>query len=118
MKIHVILVATCLILPATAIADPPPAHPVHILKTLPWTTGRGYYPREAAEQELSGAATVICKVADTGRLTDCVAIKEDPANVGFGEATVREAEDLIVADTTQDKPGDWVIWTARFSVSG
>jgi len=75
-------------------------------------------PREATEQELSGAATVLCKVADIGRLTDSAVVKEDPANVGFGEAAAREAEDLIVADTTQDTPGSWVFWSTRFTPAG
>jgi len=117
MKISTLLVAASLVLPAVAAAEPS-SQAVHILKTLPWPTGREYYPREAAEQELSGTATVLCKVADTGRLTDCAVVKEDPANVGFGEAAAREAEDLIVADTTQDKPGSWVFWTTRFGLAG
>ncbi|AYV45811.1 hypothetical protein CFHF_11640 [Caulobacter flavus] len=48
-----------------------------------------YYPERAQREEIGGSATILCKVGDKGRLTDCQATREAPEGYGFGKAAVR-----------------------------
>ena len=47
-----------------------------------------YYPTLALMMELSGRATIECKVAATGRLNACEVRSEAPLGLGFGRAAI------------------------------
>lgn len=49
---------------------------------------------------LQGRAVVRCVAADDGHLTSCVILSETPEGQGFGEATVRIAQDILRVSTT------------------
>jgi protein TonB len=103
-------------LPAACLADPAPLYDVHVAQVLPKPDGHAdYYPAAAAGKEINGAATIKCRIAANGRLTDCAVVSETPAGYDFGKGTIEMAQDRIVADTSQDKPGDWVLWTFHFT---
>lgn len=104
-------------MPTACLADTAPLRDVHVAQVLPKPDGRAdYYPMAAADKELKGAATIKCKVAGDGRLTACAVVNETPAGYDFGKATIDMAQDRIVADTSEDKPGDWVLWTFHFTL--
>jgi len=58
------------------------------------------YPREARRRGLSGRATLNCVVNESYRL-DCYVDREDPPGVGFGEATLRIAEEFRISTHTE-----------------
>jgi protein TonB len=61
-----------------------------------------YYPRRALDDELSGAATLICAVTTTGRLEACRVATETPAGAGFGEAALKLAAFFQMSPRTVD----------------
>ncbi|ESQ87676.1 hypothetical protein ABAC460_18555 [Asticcacaulis sp. AC460] len=86
-------------------ADPAPPGPVYV--TARWTRFPdsdalvSYYPPKAETDEVIGAATVECTVADTkGRVT-CVVASENPKGYGFGKATVAMVQKEGRVDTSQ-----------------
>ena len=118
MKIFAGLAVCFVALPTVCLAEEAPLHPVHVARMLPKPAGRAdYYPGPALESEINGGATIKCKVVETGRLTDCVVVTEAPKGYDFGKAAIAIAEDRVVADTSQDAPGDWVLWTFNFSLN-
>jgi TonB family protein len=62
-----------------------------------WTrrpTGDDYarfYPEGAQRLEKEGSATIECVVTTKGALVNCQVLSEDPAGLGFGEATIKVA---------------------------
>lgn len=67
-----------------------------------------YFPEEATDKSVSGMVTLVCQVAITGRLRDCVADRESPAGMGFGAAVVKMAEAIfrMKPGTVDGKPVD------------
>jgi protein TonB len=61
-----------------------------------------YYPRRAIDDDLSGAATLICAVTATGRLEACRVATETPAGAGFGEAALKLAAFFQMSPRTVD----------------
>jgi len=60
------------------------------------------YPRVAVANELSGKATMVCRILANGRLADCNVVEEAPAGAGFGQAAVRLAPYFQMTTTTAD----------------
>jgi protein TonB len=46
------------------------------------------YPREAKRRNISGGATIVCRITADHTLDACRALKETPADLGFGEAAI------------------------------
>lgn len=49
---------------------------------------RTVFPTEAFKKGISGSATIQCTATVQGALTDCLAIAESPAGMGFGSAAI------------------------------
>jgi TonB family protein len=60
------------------------------------------YPDAAARQNMGGKATVICGVAATQRLVNCVVTREDPPGYGFGAALLKMVTLYRVEPPTYD----------------
>lgn len=86
-------------------ADPAPPGPVYLDATFTQRpSGRDFerfYPHRALERGMSGRVVLDCSVAANGRLTCAVAL-EDPAGWGFGDASLRAAQEFRVAPATAD----------------
>lgn len=62
-----------------------------------------YFPAQARQQRIEGRATVACTILETGALSACRVVSEEPAGQGFGAATVRLGEEQVkVAKTARD----------------
>jgi TonB family protein len=92
--------------PPAAVASPPPKPSV--ITAPDWLrkpTGADmarFYPKAAAAARVEGRATIHCKVAVTGDLTDCVASNEDPLGQAFGEAALNLAPLFKMRPQTKD----------------
>lgn len=100
----------CIASAALAQDSPPPiseaaaeAAPAPVARQLHWVrqaSARHFanaYPSRAAGAGLSGAAVLCCTVLADGRL-DCTVPFEWPSGYGFGEATLRIARELQLAN--------------------
>ncbi|MBU6407779.1 MAG: energy transducer TonB [Alphaproteobacteria bacterium] len=56
-----------------------------------------YYPRRAFRERVEAQVAIQCNVIRSGRLTDCRVSRESPAGFGFGEATIRMAQETFRA---------------------
>jgi protein TonB len=87
------------------IEDTPPPAPAYINATfLERPNGRDFerlFPRRALERGASGSVVLDCSVAASGRLS-CAVASETPAGWGFGEASLRAAQEFRVAPATAD----------------
>jgi protein TonB len=71
-----------------------------------------YYPAHAASHQISGKATIVCKVMAEGRLNDCRVTSETPAGEQFGKAALKLSskfrmippDDLTAAPATVTVP--------------
>jgi TonB family protein len=61
-----------------------------------------YYPDKANRKEISGWATIVCRVTKEGRLTGCQAAAEGPEGYDFGAATVAASKLFRMSPTTAD----------------
>lgn len=61
-----------------------------------------YYPDLAMRKGQGGRATMECKVLPQGDLAECKVLGEEPADFGFGEATLKMARFFKLAPTTPD----------------
>lgn len=116
-KLHTALLALGLIV-GTASAAPPPKPVPNIeavraaadpTKEPPvvepvWGKGRygdspkdsgpgGYWPERALRLDVNGAAVLQCKLALSGRLSECQVLAEGPTTFSFGEASLAMARD-------------------------
>jgi TonB family protein len=66
----------------------PARHPNWTSRPTSDELGR-YYPKRALRAAIEGRAVLQCMGTKDGRLDGCVAIDEDPADYGFGEAALR-----------------------------
>lgn len=80
---------------AVAPTDPVPIRAPAEIRDPTWLSqptatemGR-YYPQGAIDGNLSGLATLQCRVTATGSLTGCVVAGETPAGAGFGRAALK-----------------------------
>jgi protein TonB len=48
-----------------------------------------YYPDRAQRLEVSGKAEISCQVLQTGKVTGCTVVSEDPSDQGFGDAALK-----------------------------
>lgn len=51
-----------------------------------------YFPYFAMTHELSGSARIRCRITESGGLTDCEVISEQPENADFGQASLAIAQ--------------------------
>jgi len=77
-------------------------------RVLDSSTVQDLYPAQAAAAHVAtGKAVVSCTVTHSGALTNCQSVREEPPNLGFGEAAVHVAEALALNPwTTQGNPVD------------
>jgi TonB family protein len=66
-----------------------------------------HFPERAQRTETGGMAELQCKVAETGRLADCVVTQENPAGMGFGPSALASAHHFRVA------PGKIKEWAGK-----
>jgi protein TonB len=90
-------------------APPPPEPPRPSVITQPdWMRRPNpedlarYYPERAQRMGVSGSATISCTVTAQGTLSDCSVVSEDPADGGFGEATLRISKYFKMRPMTRD----------------
>lgn len=88
--------------PPPAIATPPPIAaptviPAEVRERPSSTQMQRAYPRSALERGISGAAVVRCYVALDGNLHTCATTRENPPNMGFGNAAERLARQSTTA---------------------
>lgn len=60
-----------------------------------------YYPERAARVGTTGKAVVNCNILSSGKLDQCVIVKEEPEGEGFGATAILMAQCLI-----KMKPGE------------
>ena len=78
-----------------------------------------HLPERAARGEITGAATVRCVAADTGRLGACALVSETPEGVGFGPAALASAHHFRVAPAlVAEMTGKAVTLPMNFRVGG
>ena len=67
-----------------------------------------YYPSHAARNDISGKATITCKVTSGGLLTECKVVEESPLGEQFGEAALKLAPKfrMIPPDDPNVAPGE------------
>lgn len=91
--------------PSTDAAPPSPPAPIYLNAAfVEQPNGRDFarlYPRRALERGVGGRVVLDCTVAATGRLS-CAVGSEDPTGWGFGEASLRAAQQFRVAPATAD----------------
>ena len=62
-----------------------------------------YYPESAHEAGVTAAKVLIdCSITAEGRLETCLVRQEDPAQYGFGEATIKLARHFQMAPEDRD----------------
>jgi TonB family protein len=88
--------------------DPMNPAPVQIIHPQ-WTRGldpaklQALYPIKASDAGVrSGRGEVECAVAHSGALTGCVVVREEPPNLGFGEAAVQIASVMAMNPWTEE----------------
>jgi TonB family protein len=60
-------------------------------------TMANYYPRRAFRDRIEAQVAIQCRVAGSGRLTDCHVWRETQQGYGFAEATIRMAQETFRA---------------------
>jgi TonB family protein len=78
-----------------------------------------YYPAAAARQNLSGDATLQCKLKADGRLDACEVLNESPPGVGFAQAVMAMAHLFTASPTGPDgksQAGATVVIPLRFQL--
>lgn len=60
------------------------------------------YPRDALRKGVEARATVECRVAADGRMSDCVVVAVEPAGFGFEEAALKLTRRFRMHLTTPD----------------
>jgi protein TonB len=70
-----------------------------------------YYPARAAATNITGMAVVNCNVSASGKLDQCIVVKEEPPSEGFGQAAVIMVECLM-----KPKPGRPVDKTGQVDI--
>lgn len=70
------------------------------------------YPPAALAQRVGGKATIACRVNADGTLSECAAVAEKPAGMGFGDAALK----LVPLFRMQVKPGDALVEGGRVRI--
>jgi TonB family protein len=104
--------ATAYSLPPMSItpSPPPPSRPDRpsVITSPDWlrlpdgSDLERYYPAGAKEFGVEGRATVDCQVTAAGTLIDCRVVSEEPADAGFGGATLRLTSRFKMRPLTKD----------------
>jgi len=61
-----------------------------------------FYPDRAQRLEKEGRATLVCKVKANGTLEACQVVAEEPADMGFGDATLKASRLFKMKPQTRD----------------
>ena len=80
-----------------------------------------FFPVKPLSRGVSGVATVLCTIDETGKLTKCALACESPAGYGFGDAAVKSALHVRVKTVTKDGAptvGRRYMYPMFFSVGG
>lgn len=78
-----------------AFSEPSKPPEPFVITAPPWrsrATGEDVgrvYPHEALRRGVEARATVECRVAGDGRMSDCALVSVEPAGLGFEEAALR-----------------------------
>lgn len=111
--------------PAAAEPEPAPAAPVATIQAPHWLRrphGEDMartYPRKA--RGANGGATLRCLIDARGQLTGCAVLREDPPDLGFGEAALKLAPLFKMKPVTDDgRPveGGVVMIPIRWTIAG
>ena len=62
----------------------------------------GAYPDRALRGNISGTATLSCKVTTVGSVRDCMVLSETPSDYGFGSAALRVSRNFKMKPQTID----------------
>lgn len=62
------------------------------------------YPGAALQRHIDGRAILQCKIAEQGRLDQCVSVAESPSGEGFGAASLRITDRFQMRTDTHDEP--------------
>jgi TonB family protein len=79
--------------------------------TCPTDRNYRYYPAWAAARRVTGMVVVNCNVSVSGKLEQCIVVKEEPPSYGFGQVALTVAECLAKA-----KPGQPVDQAGRADI--
>ncbi|HUO13215.1 MAG TPA: TonB family protein [Caulobacteraceae bacterium] len=97
--------------PLAGIEDPAQASepkPADVITSPDWVDRPGprefsrFYPDAAAERNASGAVSLSCVVAASGRVRDCRVAAETPKALGFGRAAMQLAPYFRMKPQTRD----------------
>jgi len=61
-----------------------------------------YYPERANRNDVEGKSTFRCSVTARGQLVNCVILSETPADMNFGDATLRLTKLFKLRPMTKD----------------
>ncbi len=88
--------------------EPPGKAEPFLITAPPWrnrATGEDVgrvYPRDALRKGIEARATVECRVAADGRMSDCALVSVEPAGLGFEEAALKLTSRFRMHLTTPD----------------
>ena len=110
---------------STDLADAPKPPEPFVITAPPWrsrATGDDVarvYPRDALRRGIEARATVECRVAADGRMSDCTLVSVEPPGLGFEEAALKLTPRFRMHLTTPDGMsvvGGTIRMPLRFSV--
>lgn len=93
---------------STDLADAPTPPEPFVITAPPWrsrATGDDVarvYPRDALRRGIEARATVECRVAADGRMSDCTLVSVEPPGLGFEEAALKLTPRFRMHLTTPD----------------
>jgi TonB family protein len=91
-----------------------PSIPAARFKRIPSVYERALaYPEHAAARQISGQATLKCRINSVGGPTDCSIYSETPPGEGFGKALMKLRSKMTLHPPAPGE-GPWVLVTVGF----